>query len=179
MVSYQLLAQRPQISKKQAKFCTSNLFFGNEIVFVCGLHLLRCWMCVTWRWAQWSMPTMGNSSNLSFSLPAEHLAPLSASHCPAVALRSELENILIMMLARGPNVSLPLYLLPFRGAEVKVTVHYETSPSCTAVQWLQPAQTAGKIHPYLYTQCQVCTYREGNLLSEYHLCHFSDRNELL
>ena len=125
------------------------------------------------------MPTMGNSSNLSFSLPAEHLAPLSASHCPAVALRSELENILIMMLARGPNISLPLYLLPFRGAEVKVTVHYETSPSCTAVQWLQPAQTAGKIHPYLYTQCQVCTYREGNLLSEYHLCHFSDRNELL
>lgn len=107
---------------------------------------------------------MGNISNLSFSLPAEHLAPLSASHCPAVALRSEFEGIFLMIQEGGPNISLHLYLLPFRGAEVKVTVHYETSPSCTAVQWLQPAQTAGKIHPYLYTQCQVCTYREGNLL---------------
>ena len=43
MVSYQLLA----ITDKQAKFCTSNLFFSNEIVFVCGLHLFRYWMCVT------------------------------------------------------------------------------------------------------------------------------------
>jgi len=42
-----------------------------------------------------------------------------------------------------------------KGAEVKVKVQYETSPSCTAVQWLKPAQTAGKVHPYLYTQCQV------------------------
>lgn len=46
-------------------------------------------------------------------------------------------------------------LLSPRGAEVKVKVQYETSPSCTAVQWLKPAQTAGKVHPYLYTQCQV------------------------
>ena len=121
------------------------------------------------------MPTMGSISNLSFSLPAEHLGPLSASHCPAVALRSEF-HCTHNDIGRGPNISLPLYLLPFRGAEVKVTVHYETSPSCTAVQWLQPAQTAGKIHPYLYTQCQVCTYcREGNLLEiKCHLCNLSD-----
>ena len=48
-----------------------------------------------------------------------------------------------------------LALLSPRGAEVKVKVQYETSPSCTAVQWLKPTQTAGKVHPYLYTQCQV------------------------
>jgi leukotriene-A4 hydrolase len=34
-------------------------------------------------------------------------------------------------------------------------VHYETSPSASAVQWLQPEQTAGKAHPYLFTQCQA------------------------
>lgn len=40
------------------------------------------------------------------------------------------------------------------GAEFSVTVSYETAPSCSAVQWLEPAQTAGKKLPYLYTQCQ-------------------------
>lgn len=55
-------------------------------------------------------------------------------------------------------------LLPLRGAAVKVTVQYETSPSCTAVQWLEPAQTAGKVHPYLYTQCQVMSFTKYGLL---------------
>lgn len=40
----------------------------------------------------------------------------------------------------------------------KVTIIYSTSsdPSeCTAAQWLPPSQTAGKVHPYLFTQCQA------------------------
>lgn len=43
-----------------------------------------------------------------------------------------------------------------RGCEVRVGVEYTTSPppECGAVQWLDPAQTAGKSHPYLFTQCQ-------------------------
>lgn len=40
------------------------------------------------------------------------------------------------------------------GAEFGVTILYDTTPSCSAVQWLEPSQTAGKKHPYLYTQCQ-------------------------
>ena len=36
----------------------------------------------------------------------------------------------------------------FRGALFSMT------PSCAAVQWLEPAQTAGRKQPYLYTQCQ-------------------------
>lgn len=35
-----------------------------------------------------------------------------------------------------------------------VKVHYETSPSAAALQWLEPAQTAGKKQPFLYTQGQ-------------------------
>ena len=35
-----------------------------------------------------------------------------------------------------------------------VRVRYSTSPEATALQWLDPAQTAGGGHPFLYSQCQ-------------------------
>lgn len=41
------------------------------------------------------------------------------------------------------------------GKSVKVKVHYTTSSSASACQWLPPEQTAGKRHPYLFTQSQA------------------------
>ncbi len=35
-----------------------------------------------------------------------------------------------------------------------VAIRYETSPDAIALQWLEPQQTAGKRHPFLYTQAQ-------------------------
>ena len=35
-----------------------------------------------------------------------------------------------------------------------VVIRYETSPDALALQWLEPEQTAGKRHPFLYTQAQ-------------------------
>jgi leukotriene A-4 hydrolase/aminopeptidase len=36
----------------------------------------------------------------------------------------------------------------------RVRIEYETSPNASGVQWLEPAQTAGKKHPYVFTQSQ-------------------------
>jgi len=36
----------------------------------------------------------------------------------------------------------------------RVVVRYETAPDALALQWLEPQQTAGKRHPFLYTQAQ-------------------------
>jgi aminopeptidase N len=47
--------------------------------------------------------------------------------------------------------------LPERGS--KIVVRYETSPDAGALQWLDPAQTAGKRHPYLFSQGQAILTR--------------------
>ncbi len=36
----------------------------------------------------------------------------------------------------------------------RVEVAYETAPDALALQWLEPAQTAGRRHPFLFSQCQ-------------------------
>lgn len=36
----------------------------------------------------------------------------------------------------------------------KITIHYTSSPGAEALQWLEPSQTAGKTHPFLFSQSQ-------------------------
>ena len=36
-----------------------------------------------------------------------------------------------------------------------VKIRYRTAPDASALQWLEPAQTAGGKHPYLFSQCQA------------------------
>lgn len=41
----------------------------------------------------------------------------------------------------------------------QVHIHYKTSPDAAAVQWLEPRQTAGGKHPFLFTQSQAILAR--------------------
>ena len=56
------------------------------------------------------------------------------------------------ILGRALTVQLPR-------REERIVVTYETSPDADALQWLEPSQTAGKRHPYLFSQGQAILTR--------------------
>ncbi|GFD67350.1 M1 family metallopeptidase [Alteromonas sp. KUL106] len=64
------------------------------------------------------------------------------------------ESVPFEMGQTDPDLGTPLTItLP--SAASSVTVAYSTSPEASGVQWLTPAQTAGKQHPFLFTQAQA------------------------
>ncbi|MBL0157515.1 MAG: M1 family metallopeptidase [Bryobacterales bacterium] len=55
---------------------------------------------------------------------------------------------------RDANLGAPLTIELAPGAR-SVVVEYETSPQASGLQWLEPSQTAGKRHPFLFSQSQA------------------------
>jgi aminopeptidase N len=55
--------------------------------------------------------------------------------------------------ASDPILGAPLRIGVKQGTSVKI--HYSTSPAASGLQWLDPLQTAGKQHPFLFTQSQA------------------------
>lgn len=49
--------------------------------------------------------------------------------------------------------------IPILPSAKKIVIHYNTSPSAEAVQWLTPQQTAGKKYPFLFTQSEAILAR--------------------
>ncbi len=57
-----------------------------------------------------------------------------------------------------PVLGRPLHI-PIGPLTNKVRVRYRTTPQSDALQWLDPVQTGGRIHPFLYTQGQAILAR--------------------
>src|SRR5688572_9390313 len=50
-------------------------------------------------------------------------------------------------------------VVPVTEQSKKLVITYSTRPGAEALQWLTPSQTAGKKHPYLFTQGQAILTR--------------------
>ena len=55
----------------------------------------------------------------------------------------------------GAALTVTLPTAVAKGSSVDVAITYATAAQSTALQWLPPAQTAGRAKPYLFSQCQA------------------------
>jgi len=55
----------------------------------------------------------------------------------------------------GSPVTITLPTGVAKGRTVRVEMRVATTEQCTALQWMAPAQTSNKKHPYMFSQCQA------------------------
>lgn len=55
----------------------------------------------------------------------------------------------------GSAVTVHLDKPHLKNSCLRVKAYYNTTQECSALQWLNPAQTVGGKHPFLFSQCQA------------------------
>lgn len=54
----------------------------------------------------------------------------------------------------GSSLTITLPSSLSKGSSAQITIEYSTTDKSTAIQWLPKEQTQGKLHPFLFSQCQ-------------------------
>lgn len=71
-----------------------------------------------------------------------------------LSVTSDGKDVPYILMEPDPHLGTGLLITVPKKAR-NITVAYETSPDASGVQWLTPQQTAGKQHPFLFTQAQA------------------------
>jgi len=58
------------------------------------------------------------------------------------------------------GIPLKIYKKFNKGEQFPILIKYDTTDEGSAVQWLDPEQTTGKIYPFMFTQCESILTRE-------------------
>jgi leukotriene-A4 hydrolase len=118
----------------------------------------------------WSQPGLARVRHLDLDLEIDFArrilsgsATLHYETSGADELIVDTRGLAIHAVDNSPGFELgdadPILGAPLRirlnGEGAPVCVHYSTSLGASGLQWLEPPQTAGKRHPFLYTQSQA------------------------
>ncbi|KAL2406820.1 Leucine aminopeptidase 2 [Exophiala dermatitidis] len=84
---------------------------------------------------------------------------LDSSHVQIHSVKANDEPVQWELLKRlepyGSALKIKLDQTPKLNETIQVAIELETTALCTALQWLTPAQTSNKKHPYMFSQCQA------------------------
>ncbi len=118
----------------------------------------------------WSRPDCARVRHIDLDLDIDFSrrvvsgsAVLSYDHLSSGELILDTRGLVIHSVEDAPGFELgeadPILGAPLRirldGSGGPVKVNYSTSPGASGLQWLEPPQTAGRQHPFLYTQSQA------------------------
>lgn len=100
--------------------------------------------------------TVRASARLGFDAPAPGgILDLDSRDLTIEDVRDDKDRAVVFDVGPADPVLGARIRLQLAPGTAAVTLRYRTSPSASALQWLEPAQTAGKVHPYLFSQCQA------------------------
>jgi len=103
--------------------------------------------------ADFSTHTLRGTATLTLVLaPGAHEVVLDTKELAIASVNNQAGEALTFALgASDPLLGQPL-TVALGPTTTAITIHYATSPNAGALQWLSPAQTAGRVQPYLFSQ---------------------------
>jgi len=93
--------------------------------------------------ATWTFENKTHAKHIHFDTYAMGIRKVYVNNKEVKFTQTKFDNVY------GSGLSIPI-----TESDSIVSIEYQTGPTATALQWLTPDQTAGKLVPYLFTQCE-------------------------